>query len=103
MELNVHLCASDGVSPCLIRRVIVILLGVLSNLLSLLCPFYVSFALVFCFLFFVFNVSEPQRSRGGQAKLGQPIAVTRTEGVPPGRVGFQVSRDLLACLAYLAR
>ena len=33
---------------------------------------------------------EPRGPRGGQADLGQPIAATRPDGVPPGRVGFRV-------------
>ena len=34
-------------------------------------------------------------------QLEQPIAAARPDGVPPGRVGFQVSRDL-AGVSYVS-
>ena len=38
-------------------------------------------------------------------RLEQPIAVARPDGVPPGRVGFRVSRDLasVSCVSRSLR
>ena len=43
---------------------------------------------------------EPRGPRGDQVDLGQPIASTRPDGVPPGRVGFRVlkSTHRIACV-----
>jgi hypothetical protein len=46
------------------------------------------------------EAANPRGSRGGQADLGQPIAATHAEVVPPGRAGFWVSKALvgLSCV-----
>ena len=47
--------------------------------------------------FFVHSSSlqggEPRGPRGDQVDLGQPIAVARPDGVPPGRVGCRVYKS----------
>ena len=49
-------------------------------------------------LFFLLQGGEPRGPRGDQVDLGQPIAATRPDGVPPGRVGFRVQKRRLAVL-----
>ena len=51
-------------------------------------------------LFFVFESCEYRGSRGERIDLGQPIAVTRPDGVPPRRVGFRVLKSTrrIACV-----
>jgi hypothetical protein len=63
----------------------------------------IAFPIYFCFSFFIaangywFNDDEALERSG---RLGQPIAAALPDGVPPGRVGLRVSRDLVGCLAY---
>ena len=43
-------------------------------------------------LFLFLQEGDPRGSRGDQVDLGQPIAAVLPDGVPPGSLGFRVSK-----------